>query len=1122
MLMPLTELLPPLPPVGQMKRIAGFVGAGEALAVAECAARENRPLLFLAHDSISAAHLAEELPFFAPQIPVRLLPDWGCLPYDSISPSPEVSGARLAVLAALHEGVPGITVAAISTMLLPCPPPAFVAAGAFDLRLGATVDLARLTAQLAENGYARVPRVLAAGEFAIYGGQMDIFPPDAQTPFRLVMMDNEIEQIRLFDPQTQRSIGKTDAVHAMPSGECDLSSAGISRFRQNFTAHFGGIKDSVYDKVSRGDPAVGMEFMLPLFFERPHFALDYPPPTVAILWHRAGRDAAARFLHQARRRQKLASVYENRAVLPAKDLFMSEENLHTALRRFSLLELGAPGKRLSEPPVVAVNHRRANSHAPLANFLRSAPGRTLIAVDSEGRRQSLAAALAAEKLSPRCVDSFAAADDGASLAIAPLRSGFVDEQKKLTILTEAEIFQVRLPPRAIRRQASSFIHAGELAAGQTVAHRDYGIGRYTGLECRERDGKTEEYLAITYADEQRLWLPVSQLHLLAPHHGGEDTPLSKLGSGGWKKIRARAEKNARDTAARLLDINARRLAQGGKARCFDERALAQFAGGFHYEETPDQEKAMQDILSDLRAAKPMDRLITADVGFGKTEAALRAAYACALAGAQAAILAPTTLLAEQHARVFADRFAGFPARTASLTRFASSREKRAMLQELADGKIDIIIGTHALLSSSVKFHNLGLLVIDEEHRFGVRQKEHFKSLRADVDILSLSATPIPRTLAMALEGARDISIIATPPPARLAVKTTVAPFSRGMIVDACERELLRGGQIYFVHNEVRTLESMAAQLREWLPEAKLSVAHGSMRGMAMEQEMRRFLRHETNLLLCTTIVESGLDIASANTIIINRADRLGLSRLHQLRGRVGRGAVQAFALFLTPPEGAATPAGEKRLSALAQYAALGSGFFIAMRDLEIRGAGEILGERQSGDIEAVGCAMYQRMLKAAMRRLHGDATTVSDIDTIIDLHAPALLPADYVGSANERLGYYRRLSLCEAAAEINDVQLEWEDRFGAVPQPAKQLIACHRLRLLATAAEVVRLRVTSANEARVEFIAQPTCVNKLMEKIAAQKCRPSPDGKTVIIQNLASEPLHCAEQLADFLRDLAA
>ena len=1105
------------PAPGRITPTAGFAGAGEALAVAEWSQRQRRPVLFLARDAPAAMHLAEELAFFAPAITTNLLPDWECLPFDRASPPAATQCARIEALAALRRGR-GITVTAATTALLPYAPADFIAARALSLRTGATVDLATLIAGLAASGYARVDRVLAAGEFAVYGGQVDVFPPAAAQPFRLVLADDKIEQIRRFDPQTQMSVSRTETAEVLPPGECDLSAAGIEHFRRAFVRRFGAVKDAVAEQVCRGQAAAGMEFMLPLFFSQSARLLEYAPADTLIIMHCECRDALARFMQQARRRQKLIGVYEHRAVLPATEVFLSPLALLAGVEKFSALELSGTAA-MPPPPVVAINHRRADSHAPLLDFLRHSGGRTIIATDSEGRRNALQTVLAAAGRSAQTADTFAdCRRQPLTLTVAPLRAGFVADD--LTVLTEAEIFQVRLPPLRHRRTAVAAVETEELTVGGAVVHRDYGVGLYAGLAEKTVGGEAGEFLQIQYADNQRLWLPVAQLHLLSPYLG-EPAALSKLGSVQWRRARARAEDNAGDTAARLLALNAQRSLGGGTAHCPDEAALASFAGGFYYEETPDQATAMAAVLADMRAQKPMDRLIVADVGFGKTEIAMRAACAAALAGVQTAVLAPTTLLAEQHARTFADRFAGFPVQVASLTRLLAAREKKQILGEIAAGTADIVIGTHALLQPSVRFHRLGLAVIDEEHRFGVRQKEHFKAMRADVDILSLSATPIPRTMAMAMEGIRDISIIATPPPARLAVHTTVAPFSRVRITDACERELLRGGQIYFVHNDIRGLPAMAEQLREWLPAARLIVAHGAMSAAEIENAMRRFVRHDADLLLCTTIVESGLDIANANTMIINRADRMGVSRLHQLRGRVGRAGAQAYALLLTPVMGAATAAGQKRLAAAADYAALGSGLFIAMRDLEVRGAGEMLGERQSGDLAAVGYAMYQKMINSAARRLAGQENP-ADVETVVELPLPALLPADYVPAVGERLRYYCRLSACTQAAAVDAMRLEWEDRFGTLPAAAKRLIMCHHLRLLAGAVQALKVRAGRDHTAMVEFAENPCCRRQLLQQINAGVCRPAAAGNAVVIDNIAAEPLRCGEQLVDFLRALAA
>ena len=649
-----------------------------------------------------------------------------------------------------------------------------------------------------------------------------------------------------------------------------------------------------------------------------------------------------------------------------------------------------------------------------------------------------------------------------------------------------------------------------------VTHREHGVGRARGLATLTIDGEKADFFELEYAGSQRLFLPIDELHLLERHHGGAE--LSKMGGKAWRNARARAEKRAFDTAAHLLDLNARRAAAKPVGQKTDEEKLARFVSAFAFVSTPDQESAAAATLDDLRAAKRMDRLVTADVGFGKTEIAMRAAALCAFAGGQTAVLAPTTLLAQQHGGTFADRFAGFNARVETLTRLTPADERRRILAELAAGKTNILIGTHALLSPTVAFADLRLAIIDEEHRFGVRHKEAFKNMRAEVDILSLSATPIPRTLAMSFEGLRDLSVIATPPAGRLAIKTQVAPFSRVVVAEACERELMRGGQIFFVHNDIRGLEGMAEKLRRWLPRARVAMAHGGMAASALQGVMRSFLRHDADILLCTTIVESGLDVANANTLLVTRADKMGLSRLHQLRGRVGRAGAQAFAYFLTPEGGDLGRAAKARLASLENYGALGGGFFLAMRDLEIRGAGEILGDKQSGEMEAVGCAMYRRMVRAAARRLRGLPHV--EEKARVELPQPALLPQSYIPAAGERLHYYRRLAAAQLAAEVDEIEAEWQDRFGKPPPPALLLAQSHRLRALAVVAGVVRLRV-AAGVATLHCAPKPACGERLIALTAAGVCRLA--ANNAVSLPLAGEGLPAQlAQLEDFLRQLAA
>ena len=1093
---------------GKKLRKSGYAGAAEALALYSWWRQHKQAIVYIARDSSSAAHLVEELSFFAPEAVTRLLPGWECLPFDETSPPPETQSERIATLAAMNSA--DIIVTSAAAALLPYAPVDFINARAFNWRVGDTIDIRMVAQNLTKNGYVRTERVMAAGEFTIYGGQVDIFAVDATAPFRLVLVDDTIEQIRIFDPQTQLSVNKTQSLKLLPMSECDLSPVGINRFKRQFIDNFGGRDFDGLKKINNGQLTDGIECLLPLFFERVARLPDYIPDESLVVLQFGARHALAIFEQQAQRRQHESEVYKDRPTLPTNEVFLSLSAWDRLLKNFATVQLGKPPLSQS-PPDVRIDRRKVDSHASLKAFIKTAKHPIILATDSVGRREMLRAALVDNKIS--AVDSFVQCKDKISAVVAPLRGGF--QLSNLTLLAESELFDIHLPPRRQRIRATSV--AEELSVGDIVVHPEYGIGQYKGLADRSIGDTRGEFLQVAYADEQNLWLPVSQIHLLSPYHGNAEE-LSKLGSSRWRRIRARAQKNARDTAARLLAIAARRRIAQKTENEPDKILMARFIDEFQYEETPDQQVAAQATLDDMATPTPMDRLLVADVGFGKTEVAMRAAWAAVLSGRQVAVLSPTTLLAEQHARTFGDRFAGFSANIALLTRLSTKIEKQRILKDIADGTADIIIGTHALLQPSARFKWLGLLIIDEEHRFGVRQKEHLKALRADMDVLALSATPIPRTMAMALDGLRDISIITTPPPSRHSIQTTVAAFSQEIIVNACERELLRGGQVYFVHNDIRALPMMADKVKEWLPEAVVDIIHGSMSPPSIERAMRNFMRGDTQILLTTIIIESGLDIANANTIIINRADHIGISRLHQLRGRVGRSTQQAYAYLLTPPLDMVSNASKARLDALSHYGALGDGFHLAMRDMETRGAGEALGEKQSGDIIAIGYAAYQKMLNAAARQLQGDDTW-TDIESLVELSQPALLPEKYIHSANERLRYYRRLCACENGEEIFEVRLEWEDRFGKLPESARRLLSCHRLRLVAAAARVAKLRVSANNTAHIEFADTPVNQEALMNKINQGLCHPLHGQNAVTIKILPKEENQCIDYLLSFLKD---
>ena len=1114
------------------RRVVGFCGAGEALAIARFVRGERRPALFLARDALSAAHLAEEIPFFAPDLPVRHLPDWETLPYDAFAPPAEAVGARARALSNLLDEQPGITVAAATAALGPFAPPHFIAARVFQIRLGGKINLSALAARLALGGYARVHQVRAPGEFAVRGGQADIFPAGESKPLRVVLFDDEVEEIRIFNPETQRSESRVESFQALPAREFDLSPEGVKQFQSAFTQRFGDERGGaeILKKIRNGEAPPGAEYMLPLFFsdEKTVRLFDYLPENCRVFFHQDAQGNMESFLHQARLRQKIVSVYEGRPVVPAAELFLSMERFFLEMKKFPVATLQGESGCPPPPDISAIS-----GAGGAGEFARDFHGKLIIAADGEGRREMLENSLRADGASTENISAFSEARDGVvSLAVAPLRAGFSWPEENAVVLTESEIFQTRLPPRSRRAaavSASDSARADDIRAGDLVAHEVHGIGRCLGMKTMRMDGADGEFLELEYAEGGRLWLPVSQLGNLQRHHGGggaEEPALSKLGSSAWRKNRAKAAKRARDTAAKILETAARRAAKARSRRKIDEAAMAKFAAAFPHPETPDQARAAAEVLLDLEKDKPMDRLLAADVGFGKTEVAMRAACAVALCGEQTAVLAPTTLLASQHFRNFTDRFAGWPIRVAELTRHTSAAERRVFFRDLASGRTDIAVGTHALLSRDAKWKNLGLAVIDEEHRFGVRQKERCKEMRADVDVLALSATPIPRSLSLSLEGVRDFSVMSTPPQSRLAVKTMVAPFSRALVAEACERELLRGGQVFFVHNEIRDMESAASRLAEWLPRARIVIAHGGMAAAQLEDAMRRFLRREADILACTTIVESGLDIPNANTLVVDRADRMGISRLHQLRGRVGRSHAQAFAYFLTPPEGAMTQSAEERLSAIASHSDLGGGFHLAMRDLEIRGAGEALGERQSGEMNTVGYGVFHSLLKKALRELGrggkqagADFGEGDDVEATVDLGASAMLPASYVSGVNERLRCYLRLSECGSEGEILEARTELEDRFGRLPDEAELLLESHRLRLLCARTGAIRIRAAKSG-ATIMFGENPPAAEALVRKVAAGECKMSGRNGARLTE-MPEDAKECAERIREFLEELA-
>ncbi len=1096
-----------LPPPPARRRYAQLAGSADALAIARLAAGE-RPLVVVSASALDAQRLLEEIAWFDPRLRVCLLPDWETLPYDSFSPHHDLVSERLATLYRIHTGEFDVALVPAPTALYRLCPPAFLAAYTFFLQQGTRLDLEALRRQLGIAGYQHVTQVVAPGEFCLRGGIVDLFPMGSALPYRIDLDDDLIDSIKCFDVDTQRTLYAVKEVRLLPAREFPLDEAGRAKFRSRFRELFEGdpSKKSLYRDVSNGIAPAGIEYYLPLFFDALATLFDYLPERATLALHHDVAGAIEQFWRDARSRHQLAGGDPQRPLLPPAQLFLGAEEFHLRARQFARVDFvaahGAPDTdeealpgtlpelAATALPPLAVDRRAPDPLAAFRRFLEGCGLRVLVTAESPGRRETMAGYFAEHGLNPApCADfaAFAAGGERFALAAAPLANGFRASAEGWCLVTEAELYAGALRRRARAAEKRSSVEGmlrdlSELRIGDPVVHAQHGIGRYQGLVSLDLGEGATEFLLLEYAGGDKLYVPVSQLEVIARYSGAqaESAPLHKLGSGQWDKAKAKAAKQVRDTAAELLALYAKRAAREGHAFAVKQHALEAFADGFGFEETPDQAGAIEAVVRDMASGKPMDRLVCGDVGFGKTEVALRAAFLAVADGRQAAVLCPTTLLAEQHLQTFSDRFAlveaEWPVRIAELSRFRTGKQSAEVVAKLAAGEIDIVIGTHKLLSSDVKFARLGLVVIDEEHRFGVRQKEALKRLRAEVDVLTLTATPIPRTLAMSLEGLRDFSVIATAPQRRLAIKTFVAPYSQGLVREAVLRELKRGGQAYFLYNEVETIESMHERLARLVPEARIAVAHGQMRERELERVMRDYCAQRFNLLLCTTIIETGIDIPTTNTIVIHRADKFGLAQLHQLRGRVGRSHHQAYAYLLTPPEDAMTAGAKKRLEAIQMMEELGAGFYLAMHDLEIRGAGEVLGEAQSGEIQEVGFDLYTRMLERAVRALKAgrsiDLEQPVDVAAEINLHAPALLPATYCSDVQERLTLYKRLANCTSAEELEAMREELVDRFGPPPEAARALVESHALRIAARPLGVARIDAT--HEAlQLQFVKHP-------------------------------------------------
>ncbi|QWD61649.1 transcription-repair coupling factor [Polynucleobacter sp. MWH-UH25E] len=1089
------NLAPPIPAprAGQRFTFSGLIGSADAALLAQSAIRYRNDfsvMVVFCAQAQEAQRLAEEIPAFAPQLKVRLLPDWEILPYDHFSPHQDLVSERLATLYELLNGSCDIVLVPVTTALQRLGPPQFLSGHTFFFRQNDKLNESALKLQLQQAGYDPVSAVMRPGEYSIRGGLIDLYPMGSSLPYRLDLFGDEIEQIRAFDPDTQRSLYPVKEIRILPGHEFPFDDEARTAFRGRWREVFEGdpTRCSIYKDANLGIPSAGIESYLPLFFDDQSSLFDYFPRSGDPVWLVNVGDveqSIRNFWRDTQSRYEFLKHDLDRPILPPNQLFLDVDEYFSNAKPYARLALenepdnNQDASTFKAVPDVAVHRRDADPISRLRNIVSQEKLRVLICSDSAGRKESIRQLLDESNgvagpdgktlypLQPEGFDSiaeFVKSDSLFGLVTAPLFNGFLWTSENLLVLTEAELFTSTARQRRKGKGGENadpdmlFKDLSELKIGDPVVHSEHGIGRYQGLVLLNLAAPKEapifeEFLHLQYAGDATLYVPVQQLQMVTRYAGSDpdSAPLHQLGSGQWDKAKRKAAQQIRDTAAELLGLYAARAIRKGHAFEFSAHDYAAFAESFGFEETPDQANAIAAVIGDMTSGTPMDRLVCGDVGFGKTEVALRASFVAVMGGKQVAILAPTTLLAEQHVATWKDRFADWPVKIVELSRFKTTKEINAALEAIAKGEADIIIGTHKLLSKETQFANLGLVIVDEEHRFGVRQKDALKALRAEVDILTLTATPIPRTLGMAMEGLREFSIIATAPQKRLAIKTFVRREGDGVIREAVLREIKRGGQVYFLHNEVETIENRKHALQELIPEARISVAHGQMHERELETVMREFVTQRTNILLCTTIIETGIDVPTANTIIMHRADKFGLAQLHQLRGRVGRSHHQAYAYLLVPDPEALSKQAQLRLNAIQAMEELGSGFYLAMHDLEIRGAGEVLGDKQSGDIHEIGFQLYTEMLNRAVKSLRSgkEPDLLSPLQAITDVNlgVPALLPDDYCPDVHERLSLYKRFANCNDFSELMGLREELVDRFGDLPDQAKSFYETHRLRL---------------------------------------------------------------------------
>ncbi|MDH5369630.1 MAG: transcription-repair coupling factor [Gammaproteobacteria bacterium] len=1147
-----TALTSPFKPICPEK--AGFrsqwgrlYGSSYGLVLSSTASQHSGPVLVITADMASAQRLEYSLRFYMAERDISILqfPDWETLPYDRFSPHQDIISERLTTLSRLPDLTQGILIAPIQTLMHRIAPKSYLDAFCLSFTLEQKFNLDEMRLRLESSGYNCVSSVMEHGEFAVRGSLFDLFPMGSKQPYRIELFDDEIESIRTFNPETQLSIEKVDKVHLLPAREFPLNKEAISKFRTAFRARFEGDpqQTNIYRDVTNGLASPGIEYYLPLFFEETISLFDYLPDTTLLITADDVNTEVETFWSEINERYEQGRHDLEHPLLKPDEVFLPVNEVFSHFKRFPRVELQhfeledsqSINFTTESPPSLNFDVRASEAAAALKQFLNNFNGKVLFAAETTGRRETLTEMLRDNDIHPTPVNNwqeFINSKHQLAITVAPLEEGLLLSDPAIAVIAEPQLFGQQVLQRRRRKKSqrdtdSIVKNLAELTLNAPVVHEDYGVGRYLGLETLHIGDLDTEFLTLEYANKDKLYVPVSSLHLISRYTGAspENAPLHRLGSGQWEKAKKKAREQVHDVAAELLDIYARREAQSGFAYTFDEMQYQAFAAGFPFEETPDQQTAIDNVIRDMRSPKPMDQLICGDVGFGKTEVAMRAAFIAVQAGKQVAVLSPTTLLTQQHTENFRDRFADWPVQIESLSRFGTKKEQEKVLKNLAAGKVDIVIGTHKLLQADVKYKNLGLVIIDEEHRFGVRQKEQFKSLRSEIDILTLTATPIPRTLNMAMSGLRELSIIASPPAKRLAIKTFVTEWKDDMIKEACLREIKRGGQVYFLHNDVATIDKQTHKLAELIPEANVQFAHGQMRERDLERVMSDFYHQRFNILVCTTIIETGIDIPSANTIILNKADRFGLAQLYQLRGRVGRSHHRAYAYLIIPKRKTLTSDAKKRLEAIESIESLGTGFTLATHDLEIRGAGELLGDGQSGQMIEIGFTMYTELLERAVQALKQGKDPKLDQPlhhgAEIDLHTPALIPNDYIPDVHERLIMYKRIASAVDKNELKELQVEMIDRFGLLPTAVKTLFLVTQLKINASKLGIKKIDYGQEG-GRIVFVEQPDIdPMKIIKLIQSQPNTYKLDGNDKIrllkpIENIEFR-IKALEDLFDYL-----